>query len=159
MAERFGVLFVCLGNICRSPLAEAIFLESLAQQGISDRFTVASCGTGNWHQGDGADPRSIEVGKTHGLSLLDHRARQVRRDDFSDFHLIVAMDRSNLSNLERLKGDSQSELILLRNYDPEDTDPDVPDPYSGGPEGFETVYQMIKRCCDRLLEDLLTRQP
>ena len=150
-----SVLFVCLGNICRSPLAEGVLLHLLEAEGMDGAVTVDSAGTGSWHIGNLADPRSREVAERHGVDLPS-RARQVRPDDFHDFDLIVAMDRSNLADLQALKdrhgGDAR--LALLRDWDPEPGDGEVPDPYYGGPGGFDRVYEMVLRSVEGMLEEL-----
>lgn len=151
------ILFVCLGNICRSPLAEGVFLHRAEEQGVSDRLEVESAGTGAWHVGNLPDPRSREVAARHGISLTT-RARQVRESDFHDFDLIVAMDTENLRDLERLRksagGDAR--LHLFREFDEgAEEDLDVPDPYFGGPEGFDGVFQMVERASAGLLAHLL----
>jgi protein-tyrosine phosphatase len=149
-----SVLFVCLGNICRSPLAEGVFLHLAREAGMEDRFAVDSAGTGSWHVGERPDPRSTAVARAHDVELPG-RARQVRPQDLDDFDVIVAMDRENLRDLERLAdGGSRARLHLLREFDPEGGGDEVPDPYFGGPDGFENVYAMVRRSCERLLEEL-----
>ena len=146
-----------MGNICRSPLAEGVFNHLAAQAGRAADFVVDSCGTGGWHAGEPADPRSRAVAQGHGLALT-HRARQFQRADFDGFDLILAMDRDNrddllsFSNLPALQA---AKVRLLREWDPRaDGDLDIPDPYYGGPDGFELVYQMVERSARRLLESL-----
>jgi protein-tyrosine phosphatase len=158
------VLFVCLGNICRSPLAEGVFLHLAEQAGVAGRFEVDSAGTGDWHVGEAPDPRSAEVARKHGVELPS-RARQVTRADFERFDYIVAMDRENLWDLERMAratpgGRARAKIHLLRVDDPDrapgDDRHDVPDPYYGGASGFEHVYQMVHRSAHALLRRLLT---
>ncbi len=151
-----GVLFVCLGNICRSPLAEGVFRHLVRERGLEDRFVIDSAGTGAWHVGEPPDARSREVARRNGMSLDDQRARQVTADDFDAFDLIVAMDRENLHTLKRLHpgGDMRAELRLLRDVDPEPGDGQVPDPYFGGPDGFDEVYEMVRRSAEALLDEL-----
>lgn len=171
-----SVLFVCLGNICRSPLAEGIFSHQAALRGLADRLEVDSAGTGAYHAGEPPDSRSIAVAASHGVRLTG-TARQVAMDDFGRFDLIVAMDRSNQRSLERLReggarwgqgrrrygrgsgagpqGDrNRARIVMMRDYDPEGGDPDVPDPYYGGPGGFEQVYRILERACRALLDEL-----
>lgn len=156
-----SILFVCLGNICRSPLAEGIFAHLAESRGIGGEFRVDSAGTGAYHTGERPDSRSIAVASNHGVNLYGV-ARQVTHGDFSDFDVIVAMDRSNRRSLERMRGrgthNDRTEIVMMRDYDPERGNPDVPDPYYGGPDGFERVYRMLERCCDRLLDTLTDRQ-
>ena len=154
--RRASVLFVCLGNICRSPLAEGVFLHLAAEAGVADDVVVDSAGTGAWHVGNRPDPRSIEVAERHGIHLPGH-ARQVTEEDFRRFDRIVAMDRSNLRNLRALRpADASTEPELLRDHDPEPGDGEVPDPYYGGDEGFDRVYEMVLRSCEALLDDVLS---
>lgn len=151
-----SVLFVCLGNICRSPLAEGVFLRLLEDESLSGRVEVDSAGTGAYHVGERPDSRSVEVARRNGITL-EGRARQVADDDFEAFDYLVAMDRSNLRSLESLAsgGRGNASLHLLREFDPRaesGSGMDVPDPYFGGPDGFDRVYEMIDRSCRRLLE-------
>ena len=146
------ILFVCLGNICRSPLAEAVFLHLLEQSG-SPPIEADSAGTSGWHEGEQADPRSREVAVRNGIQIHS-RSRPVRTSDFVDFDLIVAMDQANLSDLQaRCPAPHQHKLRLMREWDPHGPG-DVPDPYYGGPSGFDDNYAMLRRCCQALLEEL-----
>jgi len=151
------ILFVCLGNICRSPLAEGVFLHLAQQAGRGHEFEVDSCGTGSWHVGERPDPRSQAVARQHDV-ILNHRARQFDRSDFKNFDLIIVMDRENKSDLlsfSPLKPEERAKIRLLREYDPQaNGDLDVPDPYYDGADGFEAVYQMVERAGKRLLESL-----
>lgn len=148
-----SILFVCLGNICRSPLAEGVFRHQVGDAGLDDRFEIDSAGTGGWHVGNPPDPRSSAVALQHGVSLAGQAARQVTADDFDHFDWIVAMDRSNLRDLEAIcgSGDRRARLVLLRDFDPEPEGGEVPDPYYGGPGGFDRVYAMVERSCAALL--------
>lgn len=150
-----SVLFVCLGNICRSPLAEGVFRHLVAEEGLEEHFVIDSAGTGAWHVGERPDHRSVEVAAAHGVALPGH-ARQVTREDLDRFDRVVAMDRDNLEALKGLAhGDGYDARIhLLREYDPAGDGDEVPDPYYGGPKGFEEVYQMVRRSCERLLDEL-----
>ena len=152
---RTSVLFVCLGNICRSPLAEGVFQHLVQQEGLEDRFEIDSAGTGAWHVGEPPDGRASMIARDHGISL-DSRARQVEAEDFERFDLILAMDRSNLHELQRMVDLSGADVKvhLLREYDPEGDGDEVPDPYYGGSGGFEHVYKMVRRSCEALLEDI-----
>jgi protein-tyrosine phosphatase len=151
---RTRVLFVCLGNICRSPLAEGVFLHLVQEAGLADRFEVESAGTGDWHVGERPDPRATAVARRHGVELPS-RARQVTRDDLDSFDHVLAMDRENLRELERLaRPDARAEIRLLRAHDPVRDGDDVPDPYYGGPSGFDQVYEMVHRSCSALLAEL-----
>ncbi len=155
-----SVLLVCLGNICRSPLAEGVLAHRLAEAGLAERVRVDSAGTGAWHVGQAPDARSAAVARKNGIELVGC-ARRVRLEDFFEFDYVLAMDRSNLYDLEDLEAGSGSEAIvrLFRDFDPEqDGDLDVPDPYYGGSDGFDRVFQMIDRTCaalvDRLAQEL-----
>lgn len=155
-ARSHSILFVCLGNICRSPLAEGVFRHRVEEAGLEGRFRIVSAGTGGWHVGDSPDPRSRAVAEARGVSLEGQTARRVASSDFDDFDLIVAMDRSNLSDLRRMSGvDRHARIVLLRDYDREPGDGEVPDPYYGGPDGFDHVFDMVDRCCEQLLDALL----
>lgn len=151
------VLFVCLGNICRSPLAEGVFASMAEARGLGDRFRVDSAGTAGYHVGEQADRRSIAVASDHGVRLTG-RARQVSRRDVEEPGVVVAMDRSNRRSLERMRGQrGKAEIVLMRDYDSEADSPDVPDPYYGGPDGFGEVYSILERSCASLLDELAGR--
>lgn len=150
-----SILFVCLGNICRSPLAEGVFKHLAKQKGLADRFHVESAGTGSWHVGEAADARSQKVAQENGIDL-DSRARQVQPEDLERFDHVVAMDRDNLRTLERMR-DAQGgtrRIRLLREFDGEEDGDEVPDPYYGGPGGFDDVFDMVRRSCEGLLEEV-----
>ncbi|WP_243398271.1 low molecular weight protein-tyrosine-phosphatase [Deinococcus koreensis] len=137
------VLALCLGNICRSPLAEALLRRELAAAGVD--AVVDSAGTGEWHVGRPADPRSREVAHRHGLEL-EGRARQLSRADFERQDVILAMDAQNAAEARRLSPPAaHARVILMRDFDPLAPGADVPDPYTGGLGGFEEVYGMLER--------------
>jgi protein-tyrosine phosphatase len=144
------ILFVCLGNICRSPTAEAVMRGLTAEAGLADEITIDSAGTGDWHIGHPPDPRAVEAGLKRGLSVSG-AARQIAPSDFENFDLIVAMDRSNHADLIELAGEDDPRIRLLREFGG-DEDLDVPDPYFGGEDGFEEVVDLIDRHCRVLLE-------
>ena len=153
---RTRVLFVCLGNICRSPLAEGVFLHLLTEAGLSDRFEIDSAGTGDWHVGERPDARATKVAREHGIELPSI-ARQVEEGDLVHFDYVIAMDRDNLRTLRRMAasaGAQEAHVELLRDFDPRRDSEDVPDPYYGGASGFENVYQIVRRSCQALLERL-----
>lgn len=153
-ADPQRVLFVCLGNICRSPLAEGVFRHLVQERGLGDRFRVDSAGTAGYHAGEPPDPRSTEAAERHGVRLTG-AARKVARRDVDEPGVVVAMDQSNRRALERLRGRAgQAEIVMMREYDPVDAGADVPDPYYGAPDGFEEVYQILARSCRGLLDDL-----
>ncbi len=149
------VLFVCLGNICRSPLAEGVFRTLVRARGLDRHYQVDSAGTGAWHVGEKPDVRSIAVARKNGVDLAS-RARQVQAPDFSAFDYVIAMDQQNLSDLRALARahGGEARIHLLREFDPEPGDLQVPDPYYGGPEGFDDVFTMVHRACSALLDHL-----
>lgn len=158
MTEQTGLLFVCLGNICRSPLAEGLFIHLARERGVLDRFDIDSCGTGNWHVGSQADARSIEVASRHGVHLPSVSRQVEPEPDFERFDLLLAMDRSNASDLLAL-GARPEQVRLLRSFDPalagaSDDELDVPDPYYGPGDGFAYSYEMLTAACAGLLDDL-----
>ena len=133
-------------------------VHRLEEEGLSDRVRVDSAGTGAWHHGEPPDRRSTDVAMRHGIALRG-RARRVRAEDFREFDYILAMDRSNLRDLRYLEseGDGGAVLTLFRNFDPcQDGDPDVPDPYYGGADGFDLMFEMIDRTCAAIVEHLLS---
>ncbi len=154
-SDRIRVLFVCMGNICRSPAAEAVLLQRLADRGLEHRFEVESAGTGGWHAGEAADPRSRAEGSRRGYRLVTP-ARQVTTHDFERFHLLVCMDLENAAHLVD-RGAPDEKVRLLLEWHPEDRHREVPDPYHGGPEGFEHMYDLIEAAIDGLLDDLVAR--
>ena len=155
MCDQTSVLFVCLGNICRSPLAHGIFQHLVEQQGLADKFHIDSCGTGAWHIGNPPDPRSIQTAAIYGIDITYQRARQFDPStDIERFDHIIPMDKSNHRDLLDL-GVPTSKLALMRSFDPTLTNPqDVPDPYYGGDDGFDKVYHMLTRACEGLLDHI-----
>ncbi|HIE58298.1 MAG TPA: low molecular weight phosphotyrosine protein phosphatase [Anaerolineales bacterium] len=151
------ILFVCLGNIVRSPLAENMFRHLAEQAGLADRYEVDSAGTGGWHVGERPDRRMRQVAARHGFRY-DGRARQFQRSDFDHFDLIIAMDAQNRADLRRLarSPEDEAKIHTLREFDPHGgpTAP-VPDPYYGGIDGFEEVYTIVERSCRALLDALI----
>jgi protein-tyrosine phosphatase len=150
MARRIGVLFVCLGNICRSPLAEGVFRHLVEREGLAGRFDIDSAGTSSYHIGEPPDARTITLARQRGVTL-EHAARQVTTTDFDRYDYILAMDASNLGKLQRISRD-KAELALLRSFDPDAADDlEVPDPYFGGPDGFAHVHDLVESACEGLL--------
>jgi protein-tyrosine phosphatase len=141
------LLFVCLGNICRSPTAEAVMRQLIARDGLESRFEVDSAGTEGWHDGELPDARARRAAGRRGLRL-DGRARKVTAEDFHRFDLIVSVDEANLATLRRLApADSQAELRKL-------APDDIPDPYYGGVDGFTMTLDLLEVACARLLDEL-----
>ena len=142
-----NVVFVCLGNICRSPMAEAVFSDMVEKAGLSDQIDIDSCGTGSWHVGEAPHRGTQQVLRKHDISY-SHRARQIDNSDLAEADYLVAMDRSNLSDVQRM-GDTDADLRLLLDYADSVDEKDVPDPYYTG--GFDTVYRLVEAGCEGLL--------
>ncbi|MCB9740555.1 MAG: low molecular weight phosphotyrosine protein phosphatase [Deltaproteobacteria bacterium] len=157
---KIRVCFVCLGNICRSPQAEGVFLRELAARGLRDRFEVDSAGTGAYHVGERPDPRTLATSERHGVPLPS-RARHFVAGDFERFDYVVAMDRSNAEHLRRLaRNESERERIsLLRSWDAAADGDEVPDPYYGGADGFENVFAICTAGARGLLDSLVAKHP
>jgi protein-tyrosine phosphatase len=151
------VLFVCLGNICRSPTAEGVFRSLVAARGLEDEIEIDSAGTGGWHVGAAPDARATSAAAGRGVGLAG-AARKVAFSDFEEFDLLLAMDEDNARDLRNLAPDHlEGKVKLLRAYDPAAVatgDLDVPDPYYGGDEGFEEVLDMVERACRGLLAEV-----
>lgn len=152
------VLFVCLGNICRSPLAEAVFNKLIEEKGLENEIICDSAGTSDYHIGEPPDRRTLEVALQNKLHV-DHQGRQFNVQDFADFDYIVAMDRSNLENIKSLLHDRQGDegkVFLMREFDEHAEEPDVPDPYWSGQEGFINVHRILFRSCKNLLDHIVS---
>lgn len=153
------VSFVCLGNICRSPLAQGVLEFLVQQQGLQEKIQVSSAGTGSWHVGKAPDTRMRATAKKHGI-YMNSRARQFQPEDFNRFDLVLAMDQSNKNDLKRMcpSPEAEKKLRLFRSFDPAcNGDEDVPDPYYGGAEGFENVYEIVHRTCPEILKHIVTK--
>ena len=148
-----SVLFVCLGNICRSPTAHGVFSAQVAEAGLAGRIAIDSAGTGAWHVGEPPDGRATAAALQRGYDLSGLRARQVDPADFERFHYILAMDRSNLSHLEAMRpAGYRGHLGLFLDFHPRPPTREVPDPYYGGDRGFEEVLDLVERAGRGLLE-------
>ena len=161
--DPYRITVVCLGNICRSPIGEAVLRARLADAGLADRVAVDSAGTGDWHLGHPADPRALATLDAAGYPH-DHVARQITPHWMDGINLLLAMDEANYADLDRMlpADGSGPELRMMRSFDPAlghlpEPHPDlaVPDPYYGGPEGFTEVLRMIEEAADGLVDDLL----
>ncbi|MDX8393851.1 MAG: low molecular weight protein-tyrosine-phosphatase [Mariprofundales bacterium] len=153
--QHLHVVFVCLGNICRSPLAEFIVRARAEQRGLTKQFTFSSAGTGDWHIGNGADKRSCHIANRYQLDLSKHCAQQISLNNYQQWHRFVVMDQDNLSNLLAM-GIPSSQIIMMRQFESSSTIADVPDPYYGRTDGFETVYQILNNNADAVLDWLLS---
>ncbi|MDX8381182.1 MAG: low molecular weight protein-tyrosine-phosphatase [Ghiorsea sp.] len=153
MTHPLRVLFVCLGNICRSPLAEVVVKSVANEQGLSRSLHFESAGTGNWHVGGSADPRSASKALEKGLSLVNHKAQQITRHTINDWDIFVAMDQDNKHDLIAM-GAKPEQVLMMRDYEGVNPSLDVPDPYYGGADGFEDAYQMLRKNAQGLLDDL-----
>ena len=141
-----------MGNICRSPTAEAVMQDLVDERGLNDVIELDSAGTGGWHVGHAPDPRATEAARQRGIEMTG-RARQVSTGDFDDFDLLVAMDSDNYGDLVTLAGGDSGKVRLLRDYADGEGLP-VPDPYYGGDDGFEEVLDIVERNCAALLEEV-----
>lgn len=157
MSTRISVLFVCLGNICRSPLAEGVFQHKVAAAGLNESITVDSAGTGSWHIGEAPDSRMQATSLDRGIDISGQRARQFSRKDFDAFDHIFVMDKSNLADVLALDPDGKyhHKVRLFREFDPEPGDYQVPDPYYGGQDGFGNVCDIADRTASMILHRLL----
>lgn len=149
-----AILFVCMGNICRSPLAEGVLRHLANGAAMSDQLTIDSAGTGGWHAGDAPDPRSIAMARQHGVDISRQRARQVAPADFETFDLILAMDENNLANLLQSSPESERHKIHLFMDYATGRRENVPDPYYGAEDGFLKVYNMLFAGCRSLFEKM-----
>ena len=158
----YRITVVCLGNICRSPIGEAVLRARITEAGLADRVVVDSAGTGDWHLGQGANPRALDVLDAAGYPH-DHVARQIAPHWFEGVDLVLAMDEANYADLQLMMAsdDTGTELRMMRSYDPAlahltEPHPDlsVPDPYHGGPEDFVEVLHMIEKAADGIVDGL-----
>lgn len=153
--EKTRILFVCLGNICRSPSAEAIFIKMLEDKGISNKFLIDSAGTSGWHNGDQADRRMQKHAIRRGYDLVSLSRKFYADSDFSDFDLIVGMDNDNIANLRALATNDEeyNKIVKMTDYCKSYSNfSEVPDPYFGGDAGFELVLDILEDACANLLD-------
>jgi protein-tyrosine phosphatase len=155
-SERIHVLFICLGNICRSPLAEAVFRAEVRSRGLEEHFEIDSAGTSSYHSGCGPDRRSVETARRRGVAV-EGTARQITDEDLHRCDYVIVMDSGNFADVDQLKAaaDGSAVVRLLREWDPDADSLDVPDPYYGGAGGFDRVHDIIERSCRALLDSLV----
>lgn len=157
--EKKRILFVCMGNICRSPTAEALFRHKVETAGLADYFHIDSAGTHAYHVGHEPDPRTRKVAASRGISMSGQRARRVADEDFTFFDHIIVMDKLNLVTLQdREPEDATADLSLLLSYSDDHALDEVPDPYYGGARGFEQVFDLVDSACDDFLAYLRSRE-
>ena len=158
MAKK-SILFVCLGNICRSPLAEGVFRSVLAERGMEDDFLIDSAGMGDWHAGQAPDHRAIAVARTNGLDISGQQARAITEADFERFDLILGMDRKNIRELREIAPDASRDRIhLFLDYAGSGAK-EVPDPYFGDAAGFAETYRLIRAASEGLADKLAEVRP
>ncbi len=150
------ILFVCLGNICRSPLAEAVFAKKVKELGLENKLRGDSAGTAGYHIGDDPDPRTIGVARKHQVPV-SHKGRKFSNTDGRDFEYLLAMDASNLRDMIHELGYKHEGLYLMRDFDPQQKGANVPDPYYGDERDFEEVYDILDRSMDRFLKFLIEK--
>ncbi len=151
--EHVRILFVCMGNICRSPTAHAVFRQRLDAAGLGHRIAIDSAGTHGFHVGKGPDRRAQEAARGRGYAMADLRARQIAREDLATYDYVIAMDEANLEDVQRLADcASRARVTRLLDFLGEPPQRDVPDPYYGGPNGFEEVLDLVEAASDALLE-------
>ena len=154
--SKINVLFVCLGNICRSPTAEGVFRALVESEGLADSFHIDSAGTSGWHQGELPDPRSMKEALRHGVDLSGQRSRAVEDSDFKKFDYILAMDYANLEELKtRCPENLQGRVKLFTSFAPDLGVAEVPDPYHDGPQGFEHVFRIAESSAKGLLQAIV----
>ena len=149
------ILFVCLGNICRSPLAEGILRYKAEKKGL--KLTIDSAGTGHWHAGENPDKRAIKIGKEKGIDISKLIARQIRVEDFDKFDLILVADAevyNGVTDIARNESDKKKVDFIMNLLHP-DSNMEVPDPYLGGMDGFEKVFDMLDKACDKIIEKVI----
>lgn len=155
MSKKISVLFVCMGNICRSPTAEAVFRHYVESAGLSEHILIDSAGTHDYHIGDPPDARAERAARQRGYDMGDMRGRQVEAEDFRRFDYVLAMDQANLANLQRIApGDSEAKARLFLEYARHHAEREVPDPYFGGADGFERVLDMVEDAAEGLLQHI-----
>ena len=159
MSIPISILFVCTGNICRSPTAEGVFRDRVVRAGWQDHFLIDSAGTGGWHIGNGPDPRSVATALSRGVDIAALRARQLHIDDYRNFQHLIALDETHFDHIMSSKPEGASaQISLLMQYEPTRKWRDVPDPYYGGQKDFDLAYDLIAQGVDGLLAALMKDQ-
>lgn len=153
--KRLKILFVCLGNICRSPLAEAIFKHKIRERGLENQVVVHSCGTANYHVGEPPDPRTIRNALKNGITI-DHFGRQLSVRDLEEYDFILAMDKNNYANIMKLEHakNHSHKIRLMRSFDLRSEGDEVPDPYYGDETGFQQVFEILSHSTDSFIDYL-----
>lgn len=158
MNNRVSVLFVCMGNICRSPTAHGVFQTLVEKEGLGDIIEIDSAGTHAYHVGEPPDPRAQQTALGRGIDLSGQRARRARSDDFTSFDFIVAMDQDNYHSLSAICPEGLEDKIhMLMDFAPDFSTREVPDPYYGGPSGFDRVFDMVEAAAEGLLSEIKRR--
>lgn len=160
MSKPVAVLFVCMGNICRSPTAEGVFRHRVQAAGLAGQIEIDSAGTHAYHEGESPDGRAQATARERGLDLSDLKARAVAPDDYDHFDLIIAMDQQNFHSLSKRAPDHRlDDIYLMMDFAPGFSAREVPDPYYGGPKGFDTVFDMVEAAADGLVAFIRERYP
>jgi len=154
MSDPFRILVVCLGNICRSPTAEALLRDRIERSPLAGRVEVDSAGTGDWHVGHPPDPRTIKCAARHGVDIAHLRGRQITARDLDSFDLVLCADHANLRDVRALTKGRDDHVALLLDWSGVEGDSDVPDPYSGDAAGFERVWQLLSQAADGVVARL-----
>jgi protein-tyrosine phosphatase len=158
--HQISVLFVCMGNICRSPTAQGVFRALLQREGLSDRIVTDSAGTIAYHVGERPDRRAMATALKRGVDLSDLRARRAKAEDFEQFDYVIAMDRANFSDLREICPPGYEErLHLFLDFAPNRAEDEVPDPYYGGAAGFDRVFDLVEEASRGLLQHILAHHP
>lgn len=156
--KKVSVLFVCMGNICRSPTAEGVFRKVIDDEGVAHAFEVDSAGTHAYHIGEAPDPRTLKAALTRGVDISWRRGRQATASDFDKFDFVLAMDRENHANLKAIAGrKADGRLHLFLDFAPEQTVREVPDPFFGGADGFERVLDLVETAAHGFLREVKKR--
>jgi protein-tyrosine phosphatase len=157
--QKLGVYFVCLGNICRSPMAKGLFQAKVQQRGLTEHFDIASAGTSSYHLGEAPDPGAVRVARDAGIDLSRDRASQATRADLLRYDYVIALDRTNRRDLRRLAPELAHKIRLLREFEPGGGELDVPDPWGEGQRSFQRSFEIIDSAAEGLLDHILGEHP